>query len=255
MGKNKPKTFDGSKYSVWPVVDLANSYYELSAAFTLNLPETLDGLTEQRFLGIASLTNRILALELYFKALLVGQRGPVPQDHDLVVLFDALPEFIRRDIERMFNERVQASPKDQPWALGYFFGLGSMPDSAAREKAERQAAQSDFSLASLLERSRKLFVSSRYLFEYAHRDKVSFFNYEHRRLAILCDVLCEGLEFSMRGQNPGYKRRFQFEGRQPAFTRPDYAGITKVTYRPLGTPNMGYSHRPIPSSVDEVHDA
>lgn len=222
MSNNAPRMLDGSKYNVWTVVDLANSYCELSASFTSNLPTTVEELTEQRFLGVASVTNRILAVELYLKALLIGQGGLFPASHDLVVLFDALPEFIRRDIEHMFNERIQATSEVLPWELQYYFGIGPMPDSETREKVEQRTPRPENSLASLLVRNRKGFVSSRYLFEYAKRDEVSVFNYEYRRLAILCSILCEGVERSMQGQNPGYVRRFHFEIEQPNNVIPDY---------------------------------
>jgi hypothetical protein len=232
MGKKKPKMLQGSDYNVWVVVDLANSYYEMSATFTSNLPTTVEGLMEQRFLGVASATNRILALELYLKAVLVGQRGPFPATHDLVVLFGALPEFIRQDAERRFNERIQATHKGPNWALRYFLGVGLMPSSAEREKAERAVPPSEDSLAGLLERNKNRFVDSRYLFEYAKSDQPFSFNYELRALAILCSIMCEGLERAMQDQNPGYVRRFRFEPAQPTFARTDYTFFKEMTGRP-----------------------
>ena len=106
IGKNKARVFDGSKYNMWQVADMANCYYELSKTFTSNIPTTPANIAKQHFLGGASATNRILALELYFKALLVGQQGSVPMDHDLMALFNALPAFFRREIERMFDKRA-----------------------------------------------------------------------------------------------------------------------------------------------------
>lgn len=231
MGKNNLRTFDGSKYNVWQVIDLANSYYELSTTFTANLPSTVEGLMAQRFLGVASATNRVLAIELYLKAVLVGQAVPVPMTHDLVVLFNSLPDFIRQDIERMFNARMQATPRQPYWELQYFFGIGDMPESEARKQAEQEVPRSCNTLAGLLERNKEGFVDSRYLFQYAERDKVSVFKYEHHTLAILCSILCEGLESSMQGRNPGYQRRFKFEVGQRIGVMPDYGN--RAAYGPM----------------------
>lgn len=82
--RNKIKYTDGGLYSPYQVLSAANAYYALSAALTDSLTDTSK---EGRRLDIdmdaiaASATNRLLALELYFKALLVGLPVPVAWDH------------------------------------------------------------------------------------------------------------------------------------------------------------------------------
>lgn len=68
----------------------------------------------------------------------------------------------------------------------------------------------DTSLAGLLERNRRGFVESRYLFDQARFGVCSIFVYEHLRLGILCSVLCELLEASLQNRSQQYKRPFEF---------------------------------------------
>lgn len=93
MTKSKKKSPEGATYSSWQVLNSANSYYALSTGFTLSLPRSLRDV-EKSFTGMegatASATNRILALELYIKAYLVGAEVSVPFEHDLKLLFDLL---------------------------------------------------------------------------------------------------------------------------------------------------------------------
>jgi hypothetical protein len=207
----QPKTFDGSKLSVWQVLVWANGYYELSTVFTAGLPANEDGLFERDDLAISSATNRVLALELYIKALLMGTGVPVPKDHDLVVLFDSIPDDLRQKIRRLFDELVTRMPVGARWAIHIHYGLGSKPDSVTPEEVKRASPSCDDSLDAMLERNRKGFVSSRYLFQDAKRNELGCFTYDHRLLAVLCRILCEGLELDMAGKQPGYKRHFEFD--------------------------------------------
>ena len=203
---------DGAQYSAWQVLDSANAYYELSAVFTSRLPATLNEPIERGDLAAASATNRILALELYLKAMLIGLEAQIPQEHDLKILFDALPVRNQEEIKHYFDIRCQALPQNNiPWELCIFFGIGStLLDDASLDKVEDRRVRSDHSLDGLLIRNRGGFVASRYLFEKAKPNHISMFNYEHRRLGILCSVLCEGLENGLPQRQVKYKRHFGF---------------------------------------------
>ena len=100
--KNTANTVDASTWSIWQVIEHANTYFEFSKLFTDKLPPSihdLDLVAQRTDLATASATNRILALELYLKAFIAARRLPVPKDHDLVVLFSALPEDIRKFVK------------------------------------------------------------------------------------------------------------------------------------------------------------
>ena len=215
MSKNKKSSFDSSHLSVWHVLDSANAYYEMSLVFTSQVPETLAEIarsTARYDLVAASATNRMLALELYFKAVYVAARLPVPKEHDFEVLFDSLPTHHRKAIESRYDELVERIPKvGTAWGLEIVFGVGDTVISDAEIKKQVPYVKFDPSLPSLLKRNRDGFVASRYLFALAKPGKITVFQYEHRQLALLCSVLCEALENSLDRTQLSYKRNFQFQ--------------------------------------------
>ena len=89
LAKSETKYSNG-EYSVWQILDIANAYYVLSQQFTNSLPKKMAEVEiSVREMGppVASAMNRIFALELYLKALLVAAKDPFPLVHDLVTLF------------------------------------------------------------------------------------------------------------------------------------------------------------------------
>ncbi|MCW2858244.1 MAG: hypothetical protein JWR52_3859, partial [Marmoricola sp.] len=160
--------------------------------------------------AVASATNRLLAVELYLKAFLVGAGVSVPFEHDLKLLFDLLSKENRETIKFHFDDRSKPhTAEGVAWSVTMLFQLGSDFDVRPfRQKPD--TARIDPSLSALLVRNRHGFVVSRYLFQEAKFDKVSTYNYEHRALAILCGILCEGLESSLPDRSPIYQRTHQF---------------------------------------------
>jgi HEPN domain-containing protein len=217
--KKNVQTLDGSIFSVWQMVESANAFYELSTLFTSKIPASihdLDPIAQRTDLAAASATNRILALELYLKAFLVASKTPVPKDHDLVVLFNALPENFRKTIKSEFderNKRVEAE-SGRPAGLELIFTSTPDLDPAELEKAESRV-RTDSSLSGLLVRNRTSFVVSRYIFEVPKPNQTILFNYEHLRLALLCSIVCELLEYSVPERPTSYRRYFQFEAVRP----------------------------------------
>lgn len=210
MPKRPP--LDGAKFSPWQVLTSANAFYALSRIYTDRIPKDV---TEPNppfpALGDAqaSAANRILALELYLKALLVGAGVQFPAEHDLVLLFGALPEDIQSEVETGYNERRVAA--DDPNAFVQIvlrFQLTHTPEQTVGDLPEPKDI--DRSLAGLLERNRKGFVDARYLFDQASFDAASLFVYEHLRIAILCGVLCNLLETELQNRQSSYKRAFKF---------------------------------------------
>jgi hypothetical protein len=208
------RPLDGAKYSPWQVLSSANAFYALSCVYTDRLPKDVTHPNPQ--FGTladaqASATNRILGLELYLKAMLVGVGAQFPADHDLVVLFRALPVDVQNEVEEGYNKRRTAA--DDPDAIvGIIIGfqLTDSPDQTVHDLPEPNAI--DRSLAGLLERNRKGFVEARYLFGQASFDTASLFVYEHLRIAILCGVLCKILETSLPNRSERYNRSFLVEG-------------------------------------------
>ncbi|RSZ55598.1 hypothetical protein HF313_08775 [Massilia atriviolacea] len=211
--QKKVKMIDGSKCSAWQVLTAANAYYELSNVFTDSLPERLEGADHALLnmdAGVASATNRILALELYLKALFIGANLSFAGVHDLKALFDALPDDIRIEIERCFV--LRCGDQEHPVEESYLeFSFQLCVDLATAKLGPKKASpMPDLTLDGLLDRNRSGFIVSRYLFESASHDEMNTFNYEHIPLAILCRVLCEMLELSLPNRFPWYSRTFEF---------------------------------------------
>lgn len=213
MAKNQPKMIDGSKYSAWQVLEAANAYYALSNVFTRVIPSSMAEVNAANLNMddcVASATNRILALELYLKALFIGGNLGFPALHDLAALYKALPANMRIDFERIFDARCKAAHGgDIVWQLSMSFQLCNDPASA-KLGAKKATPPADITLPGLLSRNQYGFVVSRYLFESASHHQVETFEYEFRRLAILCSILCETLEISIPNRAEGYKRTFNF---------------------------------------------
>lgn len=208
------KTFDGAAFSVWHAIASANSYYELSTVLTSQVPGTLAEMAKTAIrddLTAASATNRLLALELYLKAVLMVSGVPVPEVHNFAILFAALSEDNRKAIEAQYDERINLIPKEgATWGLEILFGVGATQLDDAEVEKQIPRVTLDHSLSELLSRNKDGFVESRYLFTATEPGKISCFCYEHRALAVLCGVLCEGLEHSVTEKQPGYKRHFNF---------------------------------------------
>lgn len=207
------RILDGAAFSPWQLLSAANAYYALSCVLADQFPKDGNGATNGLPVGsaiAASATNRILAIELYLKAMLVGHNRPVPCDHDLVLLYDSLPEQTRDVIKLNFSENNNLDhAQGRLIELYYRFQLGSSL-SKQQYNDSPEPLPKDTSLDGVLDRNRGGFVLSRYLFEKAQLDKPAEFLYEHWRLAILSGVLCQMLESALPAPPLHYHRPFQF---------------------------------------------
>lgn len=190
MGKNEVKVVTGEGLSWLQALHTANEYYALSSVFTDRYAESwarTDGSTNS-MAGVASATNRCLAIELYFKALLIATRQPIPWDHDLLNLFQLLPATNRDLITALYDPRRQTEHSDSVWSIEFAFQIGNkMSNEHSRTLEDKR-----LSLSALLERNRNGFVASRYLFQDSVSERISFFVYEFRALGILCEIMRDG---------------------------------------------------------------
>lgn len=206
MGR-KREPFDGSKSSPWHVLEAANAYYALSTIFTTQHQELDDGEECDMNESVASATNRILALELYMKAVLVAVPLPVPMEHDLVKLFNALPERMRVYFSRKFDEWTEAHPRQIRLRVESSFQLS---DVERELELSDNVVILDPSLEALLERNKDGFVDSRYLFQAARWDEIKIHTYEYPRLELICKIICETLERDIQNRPSSYNRSFVF---------------------------------------------
>lgn len=210
--RTKLKFQSGAQFSPWQLLDMANAYYVLSCALTDKLPANTHPSANMPKSGeiAASATNRILALELYLKALLAGHNTDMPLTHDLVLLYKSLPQESQDEVQNKFEQLNHIEKAGENLAeLIICFQLSKQLPADWTSKAYKYSPK-DTSLAAVLERNRSGFVFSRYLFEQAKFDRETLYWYEFWRLALICSIVCEILEDNLQNRSPSYKRSFQF---------------------------------------------
>jgi len=127
---------------------------------------------------VACATNLAFAIELYLKGLLAHLGLQVPATHDLRQLYDRIPSPIRALMEDVylscFREQVEGRPRP---AVTLTIGP---PDEPVWDRESKGSP----ALPDLLTRSRDLFQSWRYVFEYRPRDESPYHlrKFEHALL-------------------------------------------------------------------------
>lgn len=113
---------------------------------------------------VACAANLGFAIELYMKALLTQLELPVPQTHDLRTLYDAIPQHVRELIESTYD----AAMPDQVRQLGGHVSITIAKGPIQPPQWDDYRSVS-LSLPALLQRSKDLFPSWRYVFEFTQR--------------------------------------------------------------------------------------
>lgn len=204
---------DGSLYSPWQLLGAANSYYALSCVLTDKIRDeaSLASNSPDSDAIAASATNRILALEIYLKALLVGYNLSIPWHHNLLSLYESLPQEAQRAIRLQFDERNRVEYMEgKPIELLVCFQLGTTLTNKDWRRTAYTSSPKDTSLTGVLKRNKDGFVLSRYLFQQAKFDQETVFWYEHWRLGNICRAVCELLEVALQNRSRMYKRSFEF---------------------------------------------
>lgn len=110
---------------------------------------------------VACATTLGFAIELYIKALLTQLDLPFPQTHDLRNLYDLLPKTVRKIIESTYNEAL-------PEQVRLLYGRMSITIAKGplEEPEWDDNNKISLSLPDVLARSRDIFQSWRYIYEF-----------------------------------------------------------------------------------------
>ena len=140
----------------------------------------------------ASATNMALAVELLLKAAALTYGGIPKREHDLIVLFDQLPDHVRKDIEGRYDAfPVPADGVTTSFALDVF---GSTPVAKEHGGAgSRVSEPRDDSLRAVLAHVKDAFVTWRYLHEKGDPKKVVRVEYPFHHLGLVRDSVREHL--------------------------------------------------------------
>ncbi|MBI2862013.1 MAG: hypothetical protein HYX89_04255 [Chloroflexi bacterium] len=132
---------------------------------------------------VSSATNLALALEIYLKTLRAQLGMPVPRTHDLSKLYDDLPDAVRTEIEAEYDMASRSLRRGDRVAITVAKGPRTTPHWQPYGK-DRQG------LAGLLKRSRHVFESWRYIYEFEPQDSgYQFHEFEYRLLVLACEAV------------------------------------------------------------------
>ena len=133
---------------------------------------------------VACAVNLAFALELYIKTLLVQLQLGVPKDHDLRKLYDALPQEVRADIEETYHTAWQSKWRGKRAAITIAKGARDAPTWTDYRGESKD-------LPALLERSRDVFHTWRYIFEFTQPEDgaYQFHQFEYGLLLCACNSL------------------------------------------------------------------
>jgi len=106
-------------------------------------------------------TNLGFAIELYLKALLTQLDLPVPQVHDLRTLYDAIPQPVRELIESVYDTALPDQVRQLYGRVSFTIAKGPIEEPPRDDYTKVSLALPD-----VLARSRDLFQSWRYIFEF-----------------------------------------------------------------------------------------
>ena len=118
---------------------------------------------------VACAANLGFAIELYIKALLSQLHLPVPQTHDLRNLYDAIPSQVRELVESTYDSAMP----DQVRELGGHVSI-TIAKGPLQPPQWDDHASVPLSLPDLLKRSKDLFPSWRYIFEFTQTQDAAY---------------------------------------------------------------------------------
>ena len=147
---------------------------------------------------VACATNLGFAIELYLKALLIHLDLLVPQVHDLRVLYDRLPQRVRSVIESVYDT---ALPRDVRRLRGrwcFVIARGPMAKPPREDHSRISVALPD-----VLARSRDLFQSWRYVFEFSPRANSSYQFHQFEYGLLRCAAEAMRVEIAVRLDGTG----------------------------------------------------
>lgn len=139
---------------------------------------------------VACATNLSLALELYMKALITQLELTVPKDHDLRSLFDTLPQQVKTQIEEVYDKAWRSQWNGRRASITIAKGPYDEPPWSDYSNESKD-------LGALLQRSRDVFCSWRYIYEFTEPEgsPYQFHQFEYGLLLCACHAVKATAEY------------------------------------------------------------
>ena len=134
---------------------------------------------------VVSATSLALAIEIYFKILLLLLEQAAPKKHDLPMLYERLPKKVRQSIEAQYDEfRSKEDPEDTAGVSVHIVSqVGTEPSF------NRRSGMPSMRLEALLSRNADAFITWRYLFAHGPTKSGAPLSFEYIRLSYLAKSL------------------------------------------------------------------
>lgn len=158
------------------------AFYRLAERFIDSIP-AVDASTKRPTdqIGdvVACATNLSLAAEVFLKALLGACDVPVPQTHDLRSLHAALPLHVQADVQERYT--IEARSLRLPARASITFAKGPI-DEPPWDDSHKDPT----SIEKVFTRSKDLFISFRYIYEFTDPTRYQYRTFEYRLLQLAC---------------------------------------------------------------------
>jgi len=138
-------------------------------------------------------TNLSFAIELYLKALLMFLDLKVPQVHNLRVLYDTIPQPIRELIESVYETAWPDQARQLRGRVSVTLAKGAREEPLWDDYAKESSALPD-----LLARSKNLFQSWRYIFEFRQPNDNSYQFHQFEYCLLWCAAEAFKAEIKVR---------------------------------------------------------
>jgi hypothetical protein len=137
-------------------------------------------------------TNLAFAIELFLKALLIQLNLPVPISHDLYALYKKIPQPVQTIINDVYNTKFPEQLRNRQ-KHGFTLALGSLEEPQWDDYKKVSA-----SLPDLLTRSKDIYQSWRYVFEFRKPKDSPYQYHKFEYLLLWCAAEAIRVEVTVR---------------------------------------------------------
>lgn len=146
---------------------------------------------------VACATNIGFAIELYLKALLILMDLKVPQRHDLRALYDRIPQPVRAIIENVYDSALSDEMRQLCSRASITLAKGPLKEPRWDDY------KLSLALPDLLTRSKDIFTSWRYIFEFTEPEDSPYQFHQFEYGPLRCAAEAIRVEITIRLQGTG----------------------------------------------------
>lgn len=180
-------------YDPTTAINAANAFFGLAGSFFSEVPDELNATAtyciDKKGQLIAAATNLVFSIELYFKSLTIKTGRPYINTHNLLKLFQNLPEKLQNSIQSGYEERMKqlSLPEGESIALEIWITKEKFEEKQFNKISSLKDPEN--SIIVLLENEQDAFRTWRYLYEFDKNEKYLKYKLEYKRLCVLANII------------------------------------------------------------------